>query len=151
MVQLRTAIRAYALEGHLPSDILVRLNRLLLEFYPGVIATVCYAVYDRRDGRFTLGNAGHIPPLILSAAPRFLPYGGALLGIDAGAVTERSFVLEEGDAILFFTDGLVERRGESLDAGLDRLAQSASGSAETLRELCDASCATLRRALWPTT
>jgi serine phosphatase RsbU (regulator of sigma subunit)/DNA-binding response OmpR family regulator len=138
MAQLRTGIRSYLLEGHAPAASLERLNQLLCRFHPGVTATVCCAVYDSRSGRCELANAGHVPPLVANRDDvRFLPIGGTLLGVDTPTIPPQAFTLEPGDLLLLFTDGLVERRGESIDDGLDRLAAVAREGWSDLNELCD--------------
>lgn len=138
MAQLRTGIRSYLLEGHGPAATLERLNRMLLRFHLGVTATACCAIYDRRSGLCELANAGHLPPLVASGgAARFLPFGGTLLGVDAPAATAHAFALGPADVLLLFTDGLVERRGESIEVGLRRLADAARHGTSDLDALCD--------------
>jgi hypothetical protein len=63
-----------------------------------------------------------------------------LLGFDPGTPrVEREVVLRRGATVLLYTDGLVERRGQSIDEGLDRLRETVSGLAgRDLEELCDA-------------
>jgi len=138
MAQLRTAIRSYMLEGHGPGAMLVRLNRLLLRFHPDVTATVCCAVYDPTDGRGTLANAGHPPPLLQTrGGVSFLPIGGPLLGVEAAAAPEHDFALERDDLFLLFTDGLIERRRETIEEGLERLARAVADGRGELDALCD--------------
>ncbi len=138
MAQLRTAIRSYLLDGHGPAAALERLNRLLRRFHPEATATACCAIYDQRSGRCELANAGHLPPLVANGAGvRFLPLGGPLLGIDAPMEAAHAFSLGASDVLLLFTDGLVERRGESLDVGLSRLAEAVRAGTGDLDELCD--------------
>jgi serine phosphatase RsbU (regulator of sigma subunit)/DNA-binding response OmpR family regulator len=138
MAELRTGIRSYVLEGHGPSATLERLNRLLARFHPDVTATVCCAILDLRSGMCELANAGHVPPLLVTGDDvTFLPFGGTLLGIDAPLVAPYVFTLLPGDVLVLYTDGLVERRGEEIDAGLRRLAAAAQGGGASLDELCD--------------
>jgi serine phosphatase RsbU (regulator of sigma subunit)/DNA-binding response OmpR family regulator len=138
MAQLRTAIRSYMLEGHGPAAMLARLNRLLLRFHPDVTATVCCAVYDPADGRGVLANAGHPPPLLRTATEvGFLPLGGPLLGVEATAAAERVFTLARDDLFVLFTDGLIERRRETIEDGLARLASVVAEGAGELDTLCD--------------
>lgn len=140
MAQLRTGIRSYALDGHGPAPTLDRLNRLLLQFHPDYTATVCCGVYDLQTGQCELANAGHLPPLIVgSGGTRFLPLGGALLGVESTSTRSYTFTLAPGDVLVLYTDGLVERRTEPLDRGLERLREAAaSAAAGNLDEFCQA-------------
>src|SRR5207248_7845142 len=75
-------------------------------------------------------NAGHLPPLLVrDGEAHFLTAGaGAILGVCHGeAVAEATEPLLDGDVVVLYTDGLVERRGESLDAGLERLRHVGAG------------------------
>jgi serine phosphatase RsbU (regulator of sigma subunit)/DNA-binding response OmpR family regulator len=138
MAQLRTAIRSYLLEGHGPAATLERLNGLLCRFHPEATATACCAIYDRRSGRCELANAGHLPPLVADGAGvRFLPLGGPLLGVDAPPTAAHAFSLGSTDVLLLYTDGLVERRGEPIDVGLNRLVAAVRAGTGDLDELCD--------------
>jgi serine phosphatase RsbU (regulator of sigma subunit)/DNA-binding response OmpR family regulator len=139
MAQLRTGFRAYMLEGHDPAATIERLNRMLQRFHPGVSATVCCAVYDSRTGECELANAGHPPALVVCGeGASFQPFGGTLLGIAPATKPANRFTLEPGDVLLLYTDGLIERRRESIDQGLARLERSASAqSIGDLDAFCD--------------
>ena len=138
MAQLRTAIRCFSIERHPPQIVLERLNRVLMSLHPDVTATVCTGIYDARRGDFTYANAGHVPPLQRRAGVwSILPLGGTLLGIEGPPPPVQCVTVARGDALVFYTDGLVERRGESIDEGLARLIQTASRH-EDLTAVCDA-------------
>ena len=66
MGQLRSGLRAYALDGIAPSDVLERLSRLLRQLDPGGTATVLYLVLDPYAGSLVVSSAGHPPPLVMS-------------------------------------------------------------------------------------
>jgi anti-sigma regulatory factor (Ser/Thr protein kinase) len=129
MGRLRSALRAYALESNDPAEVLRRLDAKLLHFEPGEMATVQFALIDPFFSRVTVSSAGHLPPVV--AEP-----GGAgavladiavdpPLGVRPGFRRRSTDVaLPAGGVLCFYTDGLVERRGESIDKGLDRLLQS---------------------------
>jgi serine phosphatase RsbU (regulator of sigma subunit)/CheY-like chemotaxis protein len=141
MGQLRTAMRAYALQGLAPGDVLARLDRLLHILAPAAMATAAYLVLDAASGRLELALAGHPPPLLATTA------GSAFLECDPnaplGTVIDRPFAshavqLEPGSLLLCYTDGLIEEPRSSLDDGLRRLAESVDPELGELDELCDA-------------
>ncbi|HEY8546887.1 MAG TPA: fused response regulator/phosphatase [Acidimicrobiales bacterium] len=138
MAQLRNGLRAYALEGHEPAAILERLDKLLRRFHPTITATVCLALIDRRQRRVTVANAGHIAPLHLgSHGVAFVEPHGPLLGMGFRAPPPVTVDLGPGDTLLFVTDGLLERRDEIIDTGLDRLVEVATRWRGDLDDLCD--------------
>jgi serine phosphatase RsbU (regulator of sigma subunit) len=138
MAQLRTAIRAYMLEGHSPTKTLERLNNLLQRFHSGTTATACCMIYKWKTGECEIGNAGHPPALLLTPeGVEFLPLGGGLLGVSSPTAFPHHMVLEPGNAMVLYTDGLIERRGESIDVGMSRLAATANQFNQDLDILCD--------------
>ncbi|HLM65221.1 MAG TPA: fused response regulator/phosphatase [Acidimicrobiales bacterium] len=138
MAELRHALRAYALDGHEPAAVLERLDRILQRFHPTITASVCVVLIDKPGRRATVVNAGHPPPLILGPeGPRFVRDHGPVLGVGLAPPRPVTFDLPAGATILLVTDGLFERRGETIDAGLDRMAQVATSWKGTLDELCE--------------
>jgi anti-sigma regulatory factor (Ser/Thr protein kinase) len=124
MGQLRSGLRAYALDGIAPPEVLERLSRLLRQLEPGRTATVLYLVLDAYAGSLVVSSAGHPPPLVAGDdGPTFVDLpGSAPLGATRHPTYEqREHAIEAGCALVLYTDGLVERPGESLDAGLERL------------------------------
>ncbi|MGW0119979.1 SpoIIE family protein phosphatase [Streptomyces sp. NPDC003327] len=125
MGQLRSAVRAFALGGHSPRDVLRGTNRLLIDLDPGQFASCCYAVLDPATGEMSAVRAGHPQPLLLrpdGTAERVDLAGDVVLGVDAAAaypVTELR--LAPGEVFALFTDGLVERPGRDIDEGIERL------------------------------
>jgi len=128
MGRLRSSLRCYALETDDPAEVLTRLNRKLVHFEPGEMATVLYARIDPTFELAHLSCAGHLPPVLvhedgttdvleLDVDP---PIG---VGIRA-ARRQRSIPFPPDSRLCLYTDGLVERRGESLDEGMDRLRAS---------------------------
>ncbi len=126
MAKLRHSTRAYALEDARPDQISRALDGFLDHFAkPDEFATCALALLDPARGSVEMSLAGHFPPLRVRdgrAAPLEMSTGAMLgLGI-AGDPDPRGVVdLEPGDALVFFTDGLVERRGETLDERIARL------------------------------
>jgi GAF domain-containing protein/anti-sigma regulatory factor (Ser/Thr protein kinase) len=136
MGQLRTALRAYALEEHEPAGVLERLDRLLQTIRERGMATTLYGVFDSETSVLRFASAGHPPPAIVptSGEPRFLevepsPPLGTLPNC---SYAEAEATVAGGEIVLFYTDGLVEVRGEALGDGLARLlaAVRGAGSAE---------------------
>ncbi len=130
MAQLRNALRAFALDQMKPSTTLARLDRLTDEMSESAFATVVYAVIDHeaRVCRFTC--AGHPPPLVVFPDGRaeYLEGGRGLpLGAGSGETSYRqqAIALPVGAIVILYTDGLVERRAEPIDEGLERLRQAA--------------------------
>jgi two-component system, chemotaxis family, sensor kinase Cph1 len=124
MTQLRTAMRAYLFEGHGPAECLDRLDLLLDGLLDLGLATAVVASLDRTTGEVCLASAGHPAPLLLPAA------GGAelvdldprpLLGVGMSRAVEVELALEPGDGLMFYSDGLVERRGTDLAERTERL------------------------------
>ena len=125
MAELRYSLRAYALDGHDPAAVLVRLNRLLIRGHPDTTATVCTVTLSPDRRRAEIANAGHLPPLLLSGAgAEYLSEHGLLLGVeDEIAPRPATFELPVGARLLLATDGLVERRHVSLDDSLRELSE----------------------------
>ena len=126
MGQLRSALRAYALEGRAPARVLQLLSRYA-EGVPGARgATVVYAVIDPGAREVRYATAGHPPPLLLAPgeAPRYLNGArGVPLDRALGHVyTDATASLAENGTLILYSDGAIERRGEGLEAGLARLA-----------------------------
>jgi serine phosphatase RsbU (regulator of sigma subunit)/anti-sigma regulatory factor (Ser/Thr protein kinase) len=148
MAELRSTMRAYAVDGHPPAVVLERVDRLVRG--PGQLrmATAAYAVYDPETSCLSYATAGHPAPLLVPAEgePRLLPLEIAppLGTVPYASYAEQDCRLDGGDTVVFYTDGLIERRGESLDAGFARLRAAARGvrGAEAL-------CRTLTRELVP--
>ena len=123
MTQVRTALRAYLFEGHDPATCLDRLDLLMSGLLDQRVATAVLAVLDPRTGRVELTSAGHPRPLLVGpqgAVEVDLPIR-PLLGVGAGTAETMSIDLEAGDALLLYTDGLVERRGADLQERTERL------------------------------
>lgn len=140
MAALRYAIEAYAAQNDSPPVILTKLSRLVSVAETGQLATVLCALIDVEGRRLTFSNAGHLPPLLLSNGRGDYLEGhtGLPIGVEADALYSSTTVTVPPEAtVLAFTDGLVERRGESLDASLERLREMANAHGTPLPELLD--------------
>ncbi len=139
---LRAALRAYALEGREPADVIGSLNQLMWsEVEDSEMATLVYLVVDPVAGTLTWVNAGHPPPLILAddgstsflEGPRSMPLGV----MPFPSYEEGTGPLPQGGTLLLYTDGLVERPGELLDDSFARLAAAADGADVSAERACD--------------
>lgn len=131
MSQLRTALRAYAVDGDSPGRLLTRLHRFLHHLQPDLYATAVIARFHPDEPTVTWAAAGHPPPVLrladgtvrtLDAKP------GAMLGIPlTQEISDHTVRLSPGSTLALYTDGLVERRAQGIDPGIERLAQALGG------------------------
>ena len=138
MASLRYSIRAFASQGDMPATVLTKLTRLLDLSRDRHFATVLCAVVDISGRTITIANAGHPNPLLIDAGGiRFIETRvGVPIGVTHGAVYESvTEQIPSQSTLLAYTDGLFERRGESVDDGLERLRGSASGTNGSLEDL----------------
>lgn len=125
MGQLRTALAALARYTESPGELLTRLDAYVATTRTTDLATVCFGVLDTTTGRFEYASAGHLPILLVS--PRgetsWLDQAQSppLYGEDERTRPDAAVTIEPGSLIVCYSDGLIERRGESLAVGLDRL------------------------------
>jgi PAS domain S-box-containing protein len=129
MGRVRNALRALALTDPRPAAVLGGLDRLFAATEEEEqVTTVAYLVIDPETGEGVLGNAGHLPALVLEAGlpPRFDEVeAGTPLGW-ASPRKQHAFSLQPGSTAVFYSDGLVEDRNRGLDAGLEELAAVAA-------------------------
>ena len=126
MSQLRTALRAYAVDGGTPGQLLTRLHIFLHHLQPDLYATAVIARFHPDEPTLTWAAAGHPPPVLrtpdgqvqtLDAKP------GAMLGIPLRQeIRDHTVSLSPGSTLALYTDGLVERRAQGIDPGIERLA-----------------------------
>ena len=126
MVQIRNYFRAIAVQGDEPDVVLGAVNQIVCDFSSSTpaFATCCYCVLDPTSGEVAWAAAGHPPPIIADRRGVRLAEQrpGLPLAVSSGATyrTQRT-VLEAGSRVVLYTDGLFERRGETIDDGLERL------------------------------
>lgn len=113
MVMVRSLLRATAWELSAPGEIVRRVNRFLhRDLPPSMFVTLVFGVLSLGGGRrLSLTNAGHVNPLLLRPGkpPRILELGGPLLGaFPDSKYPEEELLLEGGDQVVLYTDGLVE-------------------------------------------
>ena len=145
MARLRFTIRAYLTEGHPPEAVLEMCSRQLNVNRDGHLSTVLVGVGETDSGVITLANAGHLNPLIVAGATveYLVTDVGPPLGVAPGSYAPTTVRLLSGSTLVAFTDGLVERRGEIIDTGLERLIRAASERAPTIDDLLTTLTATL--------
>ncbi|MFE7767000.1 PP2C family protein-serine/threonine phosphatase [Streptomyces sp. NPDC057438] len=126
MSQLRTALRAYAVDGETPGRLLTRLHLFLHHLQPDLYATAVIARFHPREPTLTWAAAGHPPPVLRAPDGRVTVLDakpGAMLGIPLHQeIADHTVPLPPGSTLALYTDGLVERRAQGIDPGIDRLA-----------------------------
>jgi serine phosphatase RsbU (regulator of sigma subunit) len=153
MGQLRTALRAYAIEaGDSPGRILTRLHRMLRHLQPDLYATALIARFRPGETRVVWASAGHPPAVARTAdgAVRTLDAKpGVMLGIPVPyEYPDHAVDLPPGSSLVLYTDGLVERRALGIDPGIDRLVRAVAGlRAPDLEEDVEAAADSLLRPL----
>ncbi|WP_455362630.1 SpoIIE family protein phosphatase [Streptomyces sp. SYSU K21746] len=125
MGQMRTAIRAYAVEGHPPDVVVSHANRLLVGMETDLFATCCYVALDMEEGTAWIVRAGHLPPLLRhpdGETEEVVVEGGPPLGVVADAQYPMTTVgLAPGTVLALLTDGLVESKSLALEDGMRRV------------------------------
>jgi serine phosphatase RsbU (regulator of sigma subunit) len=141
MGRIRTALRSYALIELPPEEVLELVDRKMAHFELGTIATVAVAVVDPDREAMDVATAGHLPPVLARngdpAELMELPVEPLLGGVHRGRRSSHRLALGPGDLLVLYTDGLVERRTESVDEGIERLraAVTAKSPSVLAREL----------------
>jgi PAS domain S-box-containing protein len=148
MGQVRSMVRAYAIEDPDPGGVLRQTNGALARLLPEIVVSVVYAVLDTATGDLAYANAGHPPPILI-ARPGQAEYLDDAPGIMLGALSDAIFAtgvrrLSRGAGLLCYTDGLIEDRHRDITEGFAQLAdvlqRSVCQSAEEV-------CATVQAAL----
>ena len=138
MGRLRTALHSYAIEGHGPGRTLELVDRFVQSLNESAMATAAYAVFDTYTSALQYATAGHLPPLVISGSDvRMLEVTPAppLGAFPYGRCPEHELSLGSREMLLLYTDGLVERRGVALSAGIEVLARAVNG-AQTPEDAC---------------
>jgi GAF domain-containing protein len=127
MAQMRAALRACIAANPAPQSVLTTLDRMFGLFDIAQLVTLVYVVLDPGRRLVETVSAGHPPPLLIRADQSVdqLPIGSTPVGIQPARRTSVLTPFDAGDTLLAYTDGLIERRSEDIDAGLRRLARHA--------------------------
>ncbi|GAB6902897.1 SpoIIE family protein phosphatase [Kineosporia succinea] len=122
MTQLRTALRAYLLEGAPPAETLARLDSLAHLVFRPILATVVLALYDPATGAVEVARAGHPHPVSSVRGPVVVPARPPVgLGVEVPAGSW-SGELQPGETLVLYSDGLSEDRRSSPEEGIARIA-----------------------------
>ena len=143
MAQVRSAIRAYVVIDPSPDAVMTKLDLMFHKYDIAQLVTLVYLVLDPDRDEIALVNAGHPPPLVVGPdgfIERLPLAESPPLGVEGFERRTLRVPFRAGATLLAFTDGLVERRGEDIDNGLDRLGRRAPALAgadlpERLQEL----------------
>jgi serine phosphatase RsbU (regulator of sigma subunit) len=131
MVAARSALRGLAVTGAEPGELMARLNCAVCLFHEDVTATVVCGRYSPRTRMLRWARAGHLPPVLVrggSAALQPMP-DGLLLGVQPEMPYEQlELPLHGGDTLLFYTDGLIERRADSISDALAEFVAAAAAA-----------------------
>jgi sigma-B regulation protein RsbU (phosphoserine phosphatase) len=157
MGRMRSALRAYVLEAPDPGTALRMLDRKIQYFEPDAMATVLYGLYTPETGEFTASSAGHLPPALAApnAQAALLPLRpDPPIGVaDDPQRRSTTAFIPPGALLCCFTDGLVERRDQSIDHGIEKLAAvldqqiAACTGRGTTEPPAEDACAAVMRAL----
>ncbi|MFF4545012.1 SpoIIE family protein phosphatase [Streptomyces sp. NPDC001435] len=132
MGQMRTALRAYAAEGHTPDVVVSHANRLLMDMESDLFATCCYVDVDMEEGTAWCVRAGHLPPVLRhpdGATEIAETEGGPPLGVvDRADFPMAPLHLTPGTVLALTTDGLVESAEADIDVGMERFAHDLAAS-----------------------
>jgi serine phosphatase RsbU (regulator of sigma subunit) len=132
MARLRNALSGLAFTGAAPDELLGWLNRVVLHWPKVLTATVLAGRFCPALRTLTWAQAGHLPPVLVhKGKPRLLeaPEGVLLGACEIPQFSTRTTQLAEGDLLMLYTDGLIERRGRDLEDGFQVLLSAAEGCA----------------------
>jgi PAS domain S-box-containing protein len=154
MGQLRSSARALLINGAQPALLLEQLDSAASLIPNAYCTTVFLAVLDTESGLLEYSNAGHMPAVLAGTQPG--SGSGTTALTDATSVPlavrrdgprpQASTVLPSGSTLMLFTDGLVERKHESIDDGI---ARAADVLVETMKLPLDAVADAMLRELAP--
>lgn len=124
MAQIRATMRAYVLDDPDPDRVSRRMDGFFETLALSQLVTALYFLADAGTGLVRVASAGHLPPLYAESGQPAVTIGG-LTGVPFGVGLDdrpvRDVHVPPGAVLVAITDGLVERRGEDIDAGIDRV------------------------------
>jgi CheY-like chemotaxis protein/anti-sigma regulatory factor (Ser/Thr protein kinase) len=143
MGKLRSAMGALGLVVESVPELIGRLDQFAEKIEEARFGTVAAVQLQPETGELRYSLAGHPPPLVIDrdGRPEFLEGGAGLplcISLDGNERPEGRGFLAEGSALILYTDGLIERRADSIDSGLERLKNAAvARSGYEPERLCD--------------
>lgn len=140
MGRYRTAVRTLATLDLPPDQVLRHLDDLAGELDDSCLATCVYVVYDPVARRCAIANAGHIPPVLVTACGRtelLTVPTGAPIGVGGVAFETVEVPADDGAVLVLCTDGLVEARGRDIKTGLTELCATLATPDLPLQARCD--------------
>jgi PAS domain S-box-containing protein len=141
MGRLRSVLQFCALDGLDPAATLERLNAYVAALAGNDMATLLVAEYDPAREVVRYASAGHPPALLVrpDGERRFLEQvrGLPLGAADVSRYSVAETAMTPGSLLVLYTDGLIERRGDSLDEGMERLAEVVRTQPDDLEQLAD--------------
>jgi serine phosphatase RsbU (regulator of sigma subunit) len=137
MAGLRYTIRAYASLAYSPARILETTSKEIDISSDGHFATVLIGLVDNDRREITMANAGHLPALLLNSeqADFVKTPVGVPLGVGGPEYESVTISIPPNSTLIAYTDGLVERRNEVLNVGMERLRKAASADAPSVDDL----------------
>lgn len=130
MAQVRSTIRAYAIDNPNPAVVFSRVDGFFQALELDQLVTAVYLLVDSTGSTVEIASAGHLPPLLVTAngCEVIEVNGGMPFGVAMDKRRTVTVDLAVGTSVVAITDGLVERRGEDIDEGLARLIAACHGS-----------------------
>ncbi|WP_334143354.1 PP2C family protein-serine/threonine phosphatase [Rhabdothermincola sp.] len=144
MWEMRARLRSALWDGKPPSSALAELNTSMVR--GGIFGTCCCV--QIRGNWATIVSAGHLPPILMTgtrATALRVPVGVPMGVEDVTTYTAAAVPVQRGALVALYTDGLIERRGESITDGIDRLTRTLGRGPHELDELADFLFADLAR------
>jgi len=141
MCQLRRVVRTYARMGVGPLELMGNLDRLVVQRFPQQVVTCLYAVFDPVDLSLRYLNAGHVPPLLIhpdGSCRRVSFATHPPLGVGQPFDELHRVDLTPGAGVVLYTDGLVECRGQNIEAGIESLRRAVASLDVPLRDVPEA-------------
>lgn len=140
MNEVAGALRAFAFVES-AGGVVRQLDRYVTSRRSAEMITACVVDLDPQSRKVRIANAGHMPPILATERTTKYLDKGRTVPLGSGKVSSRfrpaKLRLEPGDRLCLYTDGLVERRGEVIDIGIDRLVRTVVNAPADLSEACD--------------